>query len=71
MNEVSNTTVKSNAVDIDAFAYELVLSKTFEALLKKPELDDDADAAPSASAITEINKTIASGIAQSVSGFGL
>ena len=71
MNEVSNTTGKSNAIDIDAFAYELVLSKTFEAILKKPELDDDADSTPSASAVSEINRIVASGIAQSISGFGL
>ena len=71
MNEVSNTTANSSAVDIEAFGYVLVLSKTFEAILKKPELDADADAAPSASAVTEINRTIATGIAQSISGFGL
>ena len=69
MSEVSNTTGSSTAVDVDAFGYELVLSKTFEAMLKRPESEDDA--ASSDSAITEINRTIASGIAQSISGFGL
>ena len=67
MNEVT----KSNAVDVDAFAFNLVLSKTFEAILKTPELDDDSDPMASASATTEVNRTIATTMAQSITGFGL
>ena len=73
MNAINNTGANNatrNAVDFDAFAFNTVLSKTFQDLLKKPELDDDASAQSSA-AVGEINKTIASSMAQSISGFGL
>ena len=58
-------------VDADAFALNLVLTKVFQDMLKKPESDDDADQAQSAGVANEINKTIAAGMAQSITGFGL
>lgn len=73
MNAINNNGANPatrNAVDFDAFAFNMFLSKTFQDLLKKPELDDDASA-PSSAAVGEINKTIASAMAQSISGFGL
>jgi len=65
MSEVSNTISGSSAaIDIDAFGLELVLSRVFENMLKKP------DDVPSGSADNVVNKAIATQIAQGISGFG-
>lgn len=73
MNAINNTGANpatGNNVDFDAFAFNTVLGKTFQDLLKKPELDEETSAQSSA-AVGELNKTIASAMAQSISGFGL
>lgn len=65
MNEIDPST----AVDLDGFANHLVLSRVFQDMLKKPESDDEADQGTVAS--NEINKPIASAMAQAATGFGL
>jgi len=61
----------SNEVDIDAFALNLVLSQLFQQMLSKPESNDDPDASQSIGIANEINKPIATAMAQGITGFGL
>ena len=70
MSPVSPSSL-SNEVDIDAFALNLVLGQVFQDMLKKPESNDDSDAAQSAGVANEINKPIAAAMAQGITGFGL
>lgn len=58
----------STAVDFNGFANQLVLSRVFQDMLKKPESDDEAD--PGAVASNEINRPIAAAMAQAATGFG-
>lgn len=61
----------SSEVDVDAFAFNTVLTRVFQEMLKKPDSDDDAEQAQSVSVANEINKPIAAAMAQGVTGFGL
>jgi len=61
----------SGEVDVDAFAFNLVLTKVFQDMLKKPDMDDGSEESQSAGVANEINKSIASGMAQGITGFGL
>jgi len=70
MSEV-NQTASGTEVDLEVFNLDLVLGQVFQAMLKKPELDEDPDQADAAGVSNEINKSIASGMAHSVTGFGL
>ena len=70
MSTVSPTS-SSIEVDTDAFALNLVLSQVFQDMLKKPESNDDTDAAQSGGIANEINKPIATAMAQGITGFGL
>lgn len=61
----------SSEVDVDAFAFNTVLTRVFQEMLKKPDSDDDAEQAQSVSVANEINRPIAAAMAQGVTGFGL
>jgi hypothetical protein len=67
----ASPTSPGNEVDIDAFALNLVLSQVFQDMLRKPESTDDSDAAQSSGVANEINKPIATAMAQGITGFGL
>jgi hypothetical protein len=64
-------TATSNAADIDPFISYLVLGQVFQDMLKKPMTDDDPDAAPSSGVASQVNKPIATAMAQAITGFGL
>jgi hypothetical protein len=57
----------SNVVDIEAFAYQLVLTSLFEQALKKPDLGESDD---SSGVGDQVNRVIAQEIAKGVTGFG-
>lgn len=56
--------------DASALAFNTVLTKVFQDMLKKPELDDP-DQGQSVSVANEINRPIAAAMAQGITGFGL
>ena len=58
----------SKAVDFNSFANQLVLSRVFQDMLKKPESDDEAD--PGTVALNEINRPLAAAMARAATGFG-
>ena len=58
-------------VDVDAFALNMVLSKVFQDMLRKPDLDDGSDESQSSGVANEVNKSIAAAMAQAITGFGL
>jgi hypothetical protein len=68
-SEISPGAAAADALEAEATAQYLVLSKTFEAMLKKPE-DDNSDSEADAGVGT-VSKSLADGIAQAATGFGL
>ena len=58
-------------LDFNGLAFNTVLTKVFQDMLKKPELDDDTDQGQSVTVANEINKPIAAAMAQGITGFGL
>lgn len=60
-------TSDGSAVDIEAFAYQLVLTSLFEQALKKPDYGDSED---SSGVGDQVDRVIAQEIAKGVTGFG-
>lgn len=58
---------ESSSVDIDAFAYQMVLTSLFEEALKKPDFGDSDD---SSGVSEQVDRVIAQEIAKGVTGFG-
>lgn len=67
MPEVSATTAPATEAQSEVAITHLIMTEIFRQVLKKPESDEETSSAVD----SEINKTIARTMSQSVTGFGL